>query len=151
MFWGCIPAFCLCLSGLPFNLFVASLSLRIAVQLFGCPLHRCPRLGWAGVPGLGYVCRPSACSKPTGYGHTTTTCPKPSLTAFRTYGMIRTSISYIGCVMRVFAYCRVSTTDQSTENQVLEIASAGFALNERRIVKETISGSVPADQRPGPC
>ncbi|MFZ2856993.1 recombinase family protein [Acidovorax sp.] len=51
--------------------------------------------------------------------------------------------------MRVFAYCRVSTTDQSTENQVLEIASAGFALNERRIVKETISGSVPADQRPG--
>lgn len=58
MFWGRIPAFCLCLSGLPFNLFVASLSLRIAVQLFGCPLHRCPRLGWAGVPGLGYVCRP---------------------------------------------------------------------------------------------
>ena len=51
--------------------------------------------------------------------------------------------------MRVFAYCRVSTTDQSTENQVLEIANAGFALNERRIVKETISGSVPADQRPG--
>ena len=51
--------------------------------------------------------------------------------------------------MRVFAYCRVSTTDQSTENQVLEIANAGFALNERRTVKETISGSVPAEQRPG--
>jgi putative DNA-invertase from lambdoid prophage Rac len=50
---------------------------------------------------------------------------------------------------RVFAYCRVSTTDQSTENQVLEIANAGFALNERRTVKETISGSVPAEQRPG--
>lgn len=50
---------------------------------------------------------------------------------------------------RVFAYCRVSTTDQSTENQVFEIASAGFALNERRTVKETISGSVPAEQRPG--
>ena len=51
--------------------------------------------------------------------------------------------------MRVFAYCRVSTTDQTTENQVLEIASAGFALNGRRIVAETISGSVPAEQRPG--
>lgn len=50
---------------------------------------------------------------------------------------------------RVFAYCRVSTTDQSTENQVLEIANAGFAFNERRTVKETISGSVPAEQRPG--
>lgn len=50
---------------------------------------------------------------------------------------------------RVFAYCRVSTTDQTTENQVLEISTAGFALNGRRIVEETISGSVPAEQRPG--
>ncbi|BCN39433.1 transposase [Alicycliphilus denitrificans] len=50
---------------------------------------------------------------------------------------------------RVFAYCRVSTTDQTTENQVLEITAAGFALNERRIVEETISGSIPAEQRPG--
>jgi putative DNA-invertase from lambdoid prophage Rac len=50
---------------------------------------------------------------------------------------------------RVFAYCRVSTTDQTTENQVLEISAAGFALNERRIVEETISGSIPAEQRPG--
>ena len=51
--------------------------------------------------------------------------------------------------MRVLAYCRVSTTDQTTENQVLEIAAAGFAINGRRIVEETISGSVPAEQRPG--
>lgn len=50
---------------------------------------------------------------------------------------------------RVFAYCRVSTTDQTTENQVLEITVAGFALSERRIVEETISGSIPAEQRPG--
>ena len=50
---------------------------------------------------------------------------------------------------RVFAYCRVSTTDQTTENQVLEISAAGFAINGRRIVEETISGSVPAEQRPG--
>lgn len=50
---------------------------------------------------------------------------------------------------RVFAYCRVSTTDQTTENQVLEIAAAGFAISGRRIVEETISGSLPAEQRPG--
>ena len=88
--------------------------------------------------------------KPTGYGHVSATCPKPRLTSFRTYEKIRTSISYIGCRMsRVFAYCRVSTTDQTTENQVLEISAAGFAINGRRIVEETISGSVPAEQRPG--
>ncbi|MBP1397215.1 recombinase family protein, partial [Yersinia pestis subsp. pestis] len=29
---------------------------------------------------------------------------------------------------RVFAYCRVSTADQTTENQKLEIQSAGFAI-----------------------
>jgi hypothetical protein len=29
---------------------------------------------------------------------------------------------------RVFAYCRVSTVDQTTENQVREIAGAGFAV-----------------------
>jgi putative DNA-invertase from lambdoid prophage Rac len=50
---------------------------------------------------------------------------------------------------RVFAYCRVSTTDQTTGNQVLEIANAGFALSARRTVEETVSGSVPAEQRPG--
>ena len=50
---------------------------------------------------------------------------------------------------RVFAYCRVSTTDQTTENQVLEIAAAGFAVDARRIVSETVSGSVAVVQRPG--
>lgn len=50
---------------------------------------------------------------------------------------------------RVFAYCRVSTADQTTENQILEISAAGFALNGRRVIEETISGSVPAEQRPG--
>lgn len=48
---------------------------------------------------------------------------------------------------RVFAYCRVSTTDQTTENQIQEIASAGFQLNPLRIVVETISGSVAASER----
>jgi putative DNA-invertase from lambdoid prophage Rac len=50
---------------------------------------------------------------------------------------------------RVFAYCRVSTHDQSTENQRREIEAAGFALDKRRIVEESISGSVAAAQRPG--
>ncbi|OXI21873.1 recombinase family protein [Burkholderia sp. AU15512] len=50
---------------------------------------------------------------------------------------------------RVFAYCRVSTHDQSTENQRLEIERAGFAIDKRRIVEESISGSVAASERPG--
>ena len=48
---------------------------------------------------------------------------------------------------RVFAYCRVSTNEQNTENQVLEIKSAGFALEPHRIVEERISGSVAALER----
>ncbi len=50
---------------------------------------------------------------------------------------------------RVFAYCRVSTTDQSTKNQVLEIRAAGFSIERRRLVEESISGSVAAMERPG--
>lgn len=50
---------------------------------------------------------------------------------------------------RVFAYCRVSTSDQTTENQLREIASAGFDVSQKRTVTETISGSVPAAERPG--
>lgn len=49
---------------------------------------------------------------------------------------------------RVFAYCRVSTADQTTENQKLEIQSAGFAIEAHRFVMETISGSTSATRRP---
>lgn len=49
---------------------------------------------------------------------------------------------------RVFAYCRVSTGDQTTDNQTGEIAAAGFALDPHRVVTETISGSVAASERP---
>ena len=49
---------------------------------------------------------------------------------------------------RVFAYCRVSTTEQNTENQVIEIKYAGFALESHRIIEERISGSVAAFERP---
>lgn len=51
--------------------------------------------------------------------------------------------------VRVFAYCRVSTSDQTTENQLREIAAAGFAVAPRRAIEETISGSVAAYERPG--
>lgn len=49
---------------------------------------------------------------------------------------------------RVFAYCRVSTGDQTTDNQIAEISAAGFAVDPKRAVTETISGSVAAIERP---
>lgn len=49
---------------------------------------------------------------------------------------------------RVFAYCRVSTSEQVTENQVLEIKNAGFAIEPHRIIEENISGSIAAFDRP---
>lgn len=50
---------------------------------------------------------------------------------------------------RVFAYCRVSTLEQNTENQRREIESAGFAIRPQRLIEEYISGSVAAGERPG--
>jgi putative DNA-invertase from lambdoid prophage Rac len=50
---------------------------------------------------------------------------------------------------RLFAYCRVSTADQTTENQVKEIEAAGFTVAKQRIVAETVSGSVAASERKG--
>lgn len=49
---------------------------------------------------------------------------------------------------RLFAYCRVSTQEQTTLNQAQEIAAAGFDLKPTRIITETISGSVAASERP---
>ncbi|MBO9422813.1 recombinase family protein [Labrenzia sp. R4_2] len=49
---------------------------------------------------------------------------------------------------RSFAYARVSTTGQTTQNQLEEIRAAGFHVEDHRIVTETISGSVPISQRP---
>ncbi len=48
---------------------------------------------------------------------------------------------------RTFAYVRVSTTGQTTENQIQEIEAAGFHVEPRRIVTETVSGSTPIAQR----
>ncbi|MFC5605217.1 recombinase family protein [Variovorax soli] len=50
---------------------------------------------------------------------------------------------------RVFAYCRVSTSEQTTANQLQEIAQAGFAIQPSRAITETVSGSVPTSERPG--
>ena len=50
---------------------------------------------------------------------------------------------------RIFAYVRVSTTGQTTENQLREIEAAGFNIEPRRVISETISGSIAAAQRRG--
>jgi putative DNA-invertase from lambdoid prophage Rac len=50
---------------------------------------------------------------------------------------------------RTFAYCRVSTADQTTDNQVREIEAAGFKVDAKRVIAETVSGSVAAAKRKG--
>lgn len=52
---------------------------------------------------------------------------------------------------RVFAYCRVSTVDQTTDNQVTEIALAGFSVIPQRTIAETVSGSIATSERKGFC
>ncbi len=49
---------------------------------------------------------------------------------------------------RIFAYTRVSTIDQDTSNQLLEIQSAGYKIEPHRYIEERISGSVEAFKRP---
>jgi len=50
---------------------------------------------------------------------------------------------------RTFAYCRVSTADQTTDNQVREIEAAGFTVEPKRVITETVSGSTAAMERKG--
>lgn len=50
---------------------------------------------------------------------------------------------------RIFAYVRVSTEEQTTDNQVLEIEAAGFEIKANRIITEVVSGSTPISRRPG--
>ena len=50
---------------------------------------------------------------------------------------------------RTFAYVRVSTTEQVSENQILEIEAAGFKIEPHRIISETVSGSRAISQRKG--
>lgn len=57
--------------------------------------------------------------------------------------MIRTVVSdgSDALMPRTFAYVRVSTVGQTVENQVCEIACAGFAVEPHRVIAETVSGS----------
>ncbi|MEK4034260.1 recombinase family protein [Methylocystis sp. IM3] len=50
---------------------------------------------------------------------------------------------------RTFAYCRVSTADQTPENQIREIEAAGFKIEPSRVIAETVSGGLQASARPG--
>ena len=50
---------------------------------------------------------------------------------------------------RAFAYARVSTIGQETENQTRDIRDAGFSIEPHRIITETVSGSVAMAQRKG--
>lgn len=52
-------------------------------------------------------------------------------------------------ISRTFAYLRVSTADQTTDNQLHEIGAAGFQVADHRVVAETVSGSVAAMERHG--
>lgn len=50
--------------------------------------------------------------------------------------------------MRVFGYGRVSTADQTTDNQRQELEAAGHPIQAQRWFSDTISGKVPASERP---
>ncbi|WP_182056883.1 recombinase family protein [Pantoea sp. ME81] len=50
---------------------------------------------------------------------------------------------------RTFAYCRVSTSEQTTENQVVAIRQAGHDILDSRVISETVSGGVQAMKRKG--
>jgi putative DNA-invertase from lambdoid prophage Rac len=49
---------------------------------------------------------------------------------------------------RIFAYGRVSTLEQSTENQLFALQQKGFDIQAQRWFAEQVSGGVPALQRP---
>lgn len=48
---------------------------------------------------------------------------------------------------RLFAYCRVSTTEQTTANQILAIRTAGYDVADSRVISEVVSGSREAMKR----
>ncbi|ECH9259148.1 recombinase family protein [Salmonella enterica subsp. enterica] len=48
---------------------------------------------------------------------------------------------------RTFAYCRVSTSEQVTENQIIAIRQAGYDVLDNRVVSEVVSGGVQAMKR----
>lgn len=92
----------------------------------------------------------STLTESDGFVHVSDIVSESKQYLFRTHVIIRTSFTYVKFPMsRVFAYCRVSTLEQTTENQRREIEAAGFAVKPQRLIEEHISGSVAASERPG--
>lgn len=50
---------------------------------------------------------------------------------------------------RTYFYCRVSTTEQTTANQVEAFKAKGYEVKEGFVVEETVSGAVCAMERKG--
>lgn len=50
---------------------------------------------------------------------------------------------------RTFAYCRVSTSEPTTENQILAIRQAGYDILDGYVISETVSGGIQAMKRKG--
>ena len=40
---------------------------------------------------------------------------------------------------RTFAYCRVSTSEQATENQIMAIRQAGYDIPDNRVVSKNLA------------
>src|ERR1700692_3983144 len=53
------------------------------------------------------------------------------------------------CMARTFAYCRVSTLCHIVANQRRDLGAPGYAVEKRRVITETVSGSSAIEQRPG--
>lgn len=50
---------------------------------------------------------------------------------------------------RTYFYCRVSTTEQTTANQVQSFRDKGYEVKESFVIEETVSGAVCAMERKG--
>jgi len=50
---------------------------------------------------------------------------------------------------RIFLYCRVSTSEQTVDNQLLALSLRGYSVQPTRVIAETISGGVSAMERAG--
>lgn len=89
-------------------------------------------------------------SKTTVYDTPAGAVSKYSLTIIKIHPTYRytLSIHWGKHLARTFAYCRVSTAEQTTDNHLGEIATAGFHVDPKRIVTETVSGATPAMERP---
>lgn len=104
----------------------------------------------AGEPGAAAASlKAPPCPKTTGFGQLGIGRSEYYLQGVSDTRAISDSVSGQGRppMPRTFAYARVSTVGQTTENQVLEIQSAGFKVDPRRVVAETISGVVATGQR----